>query len=99
MNKADSSKTGNQPFGDDELAELEREMETGGSTSTSDTLGELQEVIVERCDAREDAKLLSSMLGVSHFTATALACRVADVSRFPRTAIYGVRPVDEAGVT
>ena len=47
-------------------------------------LSELQEVIVDRCDAREDAKLLRSMPGVGHFTATALACRVADVSRFPR---------------
>lgn len=47
-------------------------------------LSELQEVIVERCDAREDAKLLRSMPGVGHFTATALACRVADVRRFPR---------------
>jgi transposase len=47
-------------------------------------LSELQEVIVGRCDAREDAKLLRSMPGVGHFTATALACRVADVRRFPR---------------
>lgn len=47
-------------------------------------LSELQEVIVHRCDARQDAKLLRSMPGVGHFSATALACRVADVRRFPR---------------
>jgi transposase len=47
-------------------------------------LSELQEVIVERCSAREDAQLLRSMPGVGHFSATALACRVADVRRFPR---------------
>ncbi len=58
------------------LADLER---------IKQRINELQEVIVQRCDAREDAKLLTSMPGVSHFTATALACRVADVSRFPRS--------------
>ena len=46
---------------------------------------ELQQVIVERCEAREDAMLLTSMPGVSHFTATALSCRVGDVKRFPRS--------------
>jgi transposase len=47
-------------------------------------ISELQEAIAQRCSDREDAKLLTSMPGVGHFTATALACRVADVSRFPR---------------
>ncbi len=47
-------------------------------------LSELQEVLAERCNARQDTKLLRSMPGVGHFTATALACRVADVNRFPR---------------
>ena len=42
MNRADSSKTGNQPCGDAELAELEREMETGGSTSKYDALSSLR---------------------------------------------------------
>ena len=45
---------------------------------------ELQAVIVERCGARKEAVLLTSMPGVSHFTAVALACRVGDVKRFPR---------------
>jgi len=48
-------------------------------------IAELQEVLVERCNAREEATLLTSMPGVSHFTATALACRVGDVKRFPRS--------------
>jgi len=48
-------------------------------------INELQAVIVERCGAREEATLLTSMPGVSHFTATALACRVGDVKRFPRS--------------
>jgi transposase len=46
---------------------------------------ELQEVIVERCGERDEARLLTSMPGVSDFTATALACRVGDVNRFPRS--------------
>jgi transposase len=45
---------------------------------------ELEEVIAERCGTSEEAVLLSSMPGVGHFTATALACRVGRVERFPR---------------
>ena len=45
----------------------------------------LEEVIVERCGTSEEAVLLSSMPGVAHFTATALACRVGWVERFPRS--------------
>lgn len=48
-------------------------------------MAELQEVIVERCNERHEATLLTSMPGVGHFTATALACRVGDVKRFPRS--------------
>ena len=48
-------------------------------------IDELQDAIVERCAARKEAMLLTSMPGVSHFTATALACRVGDVKRFPRS--------------
>lgn len=48
-------------------------------------LAELQAAIVERCQRRPDAMLLTSIPGVSHFTATALASRVGDVKRFPRS--------------
>lgn len=58
------------------LADLERAVQR---------IKELQEVIVERCGKREEAVLLTSMPGVSHFTAVALACRVSDVKRFPRS--------------
>jgi transposase len=42
---------------------------------------ELEQVIAQRCGVSAEAVLLSSMPGVSYFTATALACRV---ERFPR---------------
>ena len=45
---------------------------------------ELEQVIVQRCGVSEEAVLLASMPGVSYFTATALACRVGRVERFPR---------------
>ena len=48
-------------------------------------LMELEKVIAQRCGNSEDAVLLSSMPGVSHFTATSLACRVGRVERFPRS--------------
>jgi transposase len=47
-------------------------------------LKELGHVIAQRCGVSDEAVLLSSMPGVSHFTATALACRVGRVGRFPR---------------
>ncbi len=47
-------------------------------------VGELEEILVERCANNEDAELLRSMPGVSFFTATSLACRVGGVDRFPR---------------
>ena len=31
-------------------------------------MAELEEVIIERCNARQEAKLLTSMPGVGHFT-------------------------------
>jgi transposase len=45
---------------------------------------ELERVIAQRCGVSEEAVLLSSMPGVSYFTATSLACRVGRVERFPR---------------
>jgi len=45
---------------------------------------ELEQVIVQRCGVSEEAVLLASLPGVSYFTATALACRVGRVERFPR---------------
>ena len=45
---------------------------------------ELENVIAERCGNSKEAQLLRSIPGVSHFTATSLACRVGRVQRFPR---------------
>ena len=45
---------------------------------------ELEQVIARRCGVSAEAVLLSSMPGVGYFTATALACRVGRVERFPR---------------
>jgi transposase len=45
---------------------------------------ELEQVIAQRCGVRAEAGLIASMPGVSYFTATALACRVGRVERFPR---------------
>jgi transposase len=45
---------------------------------------ELEQVIAQRCGVSQEAVLLSSMPGVSYFTATSLACRVGRVERFPR---------------
>ena len=47
-------------------------------------VGELEQVIAERCGHSADAQLLRSMPGVSYFTATSLACRIGRVQRFPR---------------
>jgi transposase len=47
-------------------------------------LKELEKAIAERCDSSESAKILLSMPGVAHFTATSVACRVGQVRRFPR---------------
>jgi transposase len=46
---------------------------------------ELEQVIAKRCGVSEEAVLLSSMPGVSYFTAVSLACRVGRVGRFPRS--------------
>ncbi len=48
-------------------------------------LQELEEVLAHRCGTSEAATILSSTPGVGHFTATALACRVGQVQRFPRS--------------
>jgi transposase len=45
---------------------------------------ELEQVIAQRCGVSPEAVLIASMPGVSHFTATSLACRVGRVERFPR---------------
>lgn len=46
---------------------------------------ELEGVIAQRSGASKEAVIIASMPGVSHFTATSLACRVGRVERFPRT--------------
>jgi transposase len=48
-------------------------------------LKELEQVLIQRCGASEDGMLISSMPGVSYFTATSLSCRVGGVGRFPRS--------------
>jgi transposase len=47
-------------------------------------LKELEGVIAQRSAASKEAAVLATMPGVSHFTATSLACRVGRVERFPR---------------
>jgi transposase len=47
-------------------------------------LKELEGVIAQRSVASKEAAILATMPGVSHFTATSLACRVGRVERFPR---------------
>ncbi len=48
-------------------------------------LKELEGVIAQRSGASKEAAIITTMPGVSHFTATALACRVGRVERFPRS--------------
>src|SRR5271166_5800927 len=47
-------------------------------------LKELEGVIAQRCGVSKEAAIIATMPGVSHFTATSLACRVGRVERFPR---------------
>jgi transposase len=46
---------------------------------------ELEKVIAQRCASSDAAVLLASTPGVGAYTATALACRVGRVKRFPRS--------------
>ena len=48
-------------------------------------LQELEKMIARRCSNNEAAVLLASTPGVGTYTATALACRVGRVERFPRS--------------
>jgi transposase len=56
------------------LADLERAQQR---------LKDLEGVLARRCGVSQEAALIASMPGVGHFTATALACRVGRVERFP----------------
>lgn len=47
---------------------------------------QLEEAIARRLVGNEEARLLASTPGIANFTATALACRVGGVQRFPRAA-------------
>src|SRR5262245_55151961 len=47
-------------------------------------LKELEGVIARRAGACKEAAIIATMPGVSHFTATSLACSVGRVERFPR---------------
>jgi transposase len=47
-------------------------------------LKELEGVIAQRSGACKEAAIIATMPGVSHFTATSLACRIGRVERFPR---------------
>jgi transposase len=44
----------------------------------------LEDVLAQRSEGSPEARLLTSIPGVSHFAATALACRIGRVERFPR---------------
>jgi transposase len=57
------------------LADLER---------VQQRLKELEGVIAQRSVVSKEAAIIATMPGVSHFTATSLACRVGRVERFPR---------------
>jgi transposase len=57
------------------LADLER---------VQQRLKELKGVIAQRSGMSKEAAIIATMAGVSHFTATSLACRVGRVERFPR---------------
>ena len=46
---------------------------------------ELEKKLAQRCGTSDAATLLSSMPGVGFYSATALACRVGRVERFPRS--------------
>ncbi len=46
---------------------------------------DLEEKLAQRCGTSDAATLLSSIPGVAAYTATALACRVGRVERFPRS--------------
>jgi transposase len=48
-------------------------------------MNELEVVIADRCGSSDTAVLLASIPGVGAYTATALACRVGRVQRFPRS--------------
>ena len=47
-------------------------------------MAKLEVVLSGRCESSETAKLLATTPGVGRFTATALACRIGRVQRFPR---------------
>jgi transposase len=49
-------------------------------------LKELEQVLAQRCGVSAEAQRLASTPGVRSFTATAWACRVGRVERFPRAA-------------
>ncbi len=67
-----------------EIDRLEMNHLLTGVEQVQQRVKELEQVIAQRCGVSEEAVLLSSMPGVSYFTATSLACRVGRVERFPR---------------
>jgi len=48
-------------------------------------VAELEKVLAERCAASDESRLIATIPGVGAYTATALACRVGRVERFPRS--------------
>ena len=48
-------------------------------------VADLEKVLAERCATSEEATLIATIPGVGAYTATALACRVGRVERFPRS--------------
>ena len=48
-------------------------------------IAELEKILAERCASSDEIKLIAIIPGVGAFTATALACRVGRIERFPRS--------------
>ena len=68
-----------------QIDRLEMDHLLGDLERVQQRMDELEQVIAERCGSSDAAILLTSMPGAGAYTATALACRVGRVERFPRS--------------
>ena len=68
-----------------EIDQLEMKYLLADLEYAENRLTEIEKVIAQRVEASEDAVLLSSIPGAGGYTATALACRVGGIDRFPRS--------------
>lgn len=67
-----------------EIDRLELDHLLGDLEHIGERIDRLDEVIRQRSHESEAANILATTPGVGHFTATALACRIGRVQRFPR---------------